>query len=64
MEAGRRPNEGEAVWSVFSPTKGWLGDIRLPAGLRLLEIGQQHILAHDRDSLDTELVRVLHLRRG
>ncbi len=53
------PRETEPrSWSVFDSAGRWLGEVTVPARLRLLEIGTEHVLAVATDQDDVErLVR-------
>lgn len=63
IEAGRRPGETQATWSIFEPEGRWLGDLSLPASLHVLEIGGDYILGRDRDELDVQRVVLMRLHR-
>lgn len=50
-------------WSIYDPEGRQLARIRLPAGIRIHEIGIDSILAVERDDFDVEHVRVYTLRK-
>lgn len=51
------------LWTVFDPEGHVLGFFETPKDLRILQIGGDYILAHSRDQLDVEYVRVWPLER-
>ena len=51
------------VWFVFDRDGRYLGDVSMPAGLRLLEIGDRHVLGFAKDDTGVEFVRVHELTR-
>jgi len=51
---------GRGKWSVFDPEGGWLGTVLMPEGLRVTEIGSDHVLGIWKDELDVSFV---HLHR-
>lgn len=57
----RQAGAGEAIWSVFSDGGEWQGDVAVPVGLSVLEIGADYVLGIWRDELDEESVRVYRL---
>jgi len=50
-------------WSVFDSNGAWLGEVTLPLGLELLEIGSDYVLAKDTDELGVEYVKVYALTK-
>ena len=50
-------------WQVFGPDGGWLGALSTPAGFRVTDIGHDHVLGVDVDSLGVERVRLYALAR-
>ena len=58
-----RPDEAHSMWSVFDPTGVWLGDLAVPAGLRVSEIGTDYVLGIHRDELGDESIRRYALGR-
>lgn len=50
-------------WTVFGADGALLGTVQTPAGLRVLEIGRDHLLGIWRDELDVEHVRLYRLER-
>jgi len=63
IEAGRRPADANARWSIFDPDGRWLGDLALPASMTMLEIGTEYVLARSLDDLDVQRVVVMPLDR-
>ena len=59
--AGSGHGRGSAIWSVFDSTGAWLGDVRLPEGLDVNEIGTDYIAGVSYDENDVPLVRVYRL---
>lgn len=54
------PDASTAEWSVFDPRGQWLGIVAVPADFRVLEIGEDWMLAMRTDSLDGVERVVLH----
>jgi 6-bladed beta-propeller len=46
------------VWFVFDRDNRYLGDVSMPAGLRVLEIGDRYVLGITKDDAGVEVVRV------
>ncbi|MGD2154971.1 MAG: hypothetical protein PVG79_17025 [Gemmatimonadales bacterium] len=46
------------TWSVFDPDGRWLGDVEIPQGLRVHEIGEDYIAGVERDDMGVEYVRL------
>lgn len=65
IENYRRPWDSLATrnWSVFEPTGSWLGDVEFPRGLRVFEIGDNHVVGVERDSDGVEFVRLYRITR-
>lgn len=62
VEAFRAPDDDALRnWSVFDPDGRWLGDVVLPEGLEVFEIGRDYVLGKETDELDVEYVRVYAL---
>lgn len=59
----RADTTGPTTWQLFDADGGWLGSAVLPRRLRVFEIGVDHILAVQPDSLDVEHVQLLRLTR-
>lgn len=57
------PLEGE-VWSLLDQEEGYIGDLRLPPGQTLLEVGRDYVLVLSRDALDVERVERYALTRA
>jgi len=55
--------ETSASWSVFDRDGRWLGDVRIPGSLTMLEIGPDYILGREQDELDVHRVVLLPLER-
>jgi hypothetical protein len=45
------------TWSIFAPDGRWLGDITMPPGLEILEIGRDYVLGVWRDEQGIEYIR-------
>jgi hypothetical protein len=45
-------------WTVFAPDGKWLGEVDLPMGFEVLQIGADRILGVWTDALDVEYLRV------
>lgn len=56
------PPWAEQPWQVFDDEGRWLGTTMLPAGLRILDIAADHLLAAHEGELGEETVRLLALR--
>ena len=50
-------------WSVFDRGGMWLGDVTLPAGLTVYEIGSDYVLGSWQDEVEVEHVRIHALER-
>lgn len=58
----RRPGrDGPLAWKIFDAEGVLVGTVRIPAEMRILEIGHDHLVAVERDELDVEHVRVYGL---
>ena len=55
---------GPTAWELFDADGRWLGATELPRTLRVLEIGEDWLLAVHPDEMDVERVQVLRLRRA
>lgn len=51
------------TWSVFDNTGTWLGSVRTPENVRILEIGRYYVMGVRRDQLGVESVVVYELVR-
>lgn len=58
------PGVYNAPWHLFSPEGVWMGALRAPVGLSIMDVGPDWVLAVDRDDLDIEVLKLLTLRRG
>jgi len=47
-------HDAAAVWLVFDPAGRLLGEVEMPAGLEVFEIGEDYVLGLVRDDLDVE----------
>lgn len=54
----------ERVWSVFDPEGRYLGDVTVPAGLTVHDIGADYLLGVYRDELDVEYVDLYGLEKA
>jgi hypothetical protein len=54
-------HESPRIWSVFGPDGRWLGDVQLPEGLRVYEIGDDYVVGVETDTLGVEFVRLYRL---
>jgi hypothetical protein len=52
------------TWSILDPHGSWIGDLGLPAGLEVWEIGEDYIFGRMRDANDVEFVVKYALSRG
>lgn len=51
------------AWSVFDPEGRYLGNVEVPAGLRVHQIGEDFLLGQWRDELDVEYVYMYRLEK-
>jgi hypothetical protein len=58
-----RPGEYGAEWAVFEPDGEWLGDVRMPEGLEVYEIGRDYVLGRWQDEVGVNYVRLYRLRK-
>jgi hypothetical protein len=63
IENYRHFTEPTSEWAVFSPSGEWLGQVRMPDGLQVLEIGADYIIGIAVDNLGVNYVRQYELRR-
>lgn len=61
LEEYRPPGDVDSRWSIFDADGRWLGSVHVPAGLRVLEIGEDYLIGVDRDAYDVEYVRVYRI---
>jgi hypothetical protein len=62
LAAYPRPSrEGPRLWTVIDSTGRWLGEVALPAGLEVWEIGADYVLGVFDDELGVEHVRKYRL---
>jgi hypothetical protein len=57
-------DDAPATWTVLDPDGAWLGDVDLPAGLDVTDIGTDYVLGVWRDDLGVQHVRLHPLRRS
>jgi hypothetical protein len=57
-------DEDPRLWHVFDPDGRRLAVATTPAGLRVTDIGHDHLIGVARDDLDVEYVRVHRIARG
>jgi len=55
------PGGAGAPWSVFAADGAYLGDVEMPEGLRVTEIGGDYVLGVHRDDMDVERVRLYRI---
>ena len=60
----RVPGEENNDWSVFDTRGRWLGDVGLPEGLSVLDIGGDYLLGGFTDDLDVEHLVLYELIKG
>jgi hypothetical protein len=60
VESYRLPwdDDSPRTWSVFDPDGRWLGDLVLPDGLRVYEIGEDYVAGVETDEMGVEYVRL------
>ena len=63
MRAAGVPASSARTWLVLTRSGAAAGTVTVPAGMRLLEIGRDFVLAVRRDDDDVEHVGVYPLRR-
>ena len=57
-----RPSEATpALWNVFNPEGTWLGEVEIPSGLQVLDIGPDYILGRWVDEQGVEQIRLYRL---
>jgi hypothetical protein len=56
-----RPGEAGTEWAVFGTDGEWLGDVVMPPGLEVFEIGRDYVLGRWRDELGVDYVRLHEL---
>lgn len=50
-------------WDVFDPEGRWLGEVEMPEGLQVRDIGDDYVLGIWRDEFEVERVRLYRLRK-
>jgi hypothetical protein len=58
-----RLGDERSKWSVFTDEGELLGEVDMPPGLRVLDIGTDYVLGLQRDELDVEYIQKYPLRR-
>lgn len=58
------PWDGSNSWMVFDTDGMWLGDVNLPPGFQVLEVGDGYVLGLARDELEVEYVQLYEASRG
>ena len=58
------PGEHRHLWTVFGPDGRVEGLVETPPGLRIFEIGEDHLLVKTRDEMGVERVQLRPLERG
>ena len=53
------PGDSTQLWTVIGRSGRWLGDISVPTGLDVYQIGRDFILGRNSDDLGVESVRLL-----
>ena len=56
-------SEVDRVWTVFDPEGRYLGDLTVPAGFNVFEIGPGFIIGRWTDDLDVEYVRLYRIEK-
>lgn len=56
-------DDSPRTWSVFDPDGRWLGDLEMPDGLRVYEIGENHVAGVERDEMRVEYVRLYRVMK-
>lgn len=57
------PGAETARWTVLDAEGRWLGEVPLPAEMRVMEIGADYLLAVRKDDLDVERVELYRLQK-
>jgi hypothetical protein len=63
-ERFRTPWEDDPSWYVFNERGAWLGEVDVPPGLHVFEIGTDYVLGRYRDEFDVQSVVMIPLDRG
>lgn len=58
------PWDSSNAWMVFDADGTWIGDVALPPGLQVLEVGDGYVLGLFRDESDVEYVRLYRFSEG
>jgi hypothetical protein len=53
----------ERVWTIFDPAGRYLGDVTLPAGFRIHDIGDDFVIGVWTDELDVEYVHLYRIEK-
>ncbi len=54
----------QPLWSAFREDGGYLGDLDIPVGARVLDIGDDYLVLLETDELEIEYVRVYELHKN
>ena len=57
----RATEDDPSDWSVFDAEGVWLGQVTVPEGLKVYEIGSDYILGRSMDEMDVERIEVFQL---
>lgn len=57
----RVPGDVDRAWSVFSPEGRWLGEVHVPVGLRVTDVGADYVVGVWRDREGVQTIRVFDL---
>ena len=52
------------TWSVFDPSGQWLGEVQMPSGLRVTDIGEAYVLGVTMDDVGVQYLPSFRLDRG
>jgi hypothetical protein len=52
------------TWSVFDPSGQWLGEVQMPSGLRVTDIGEGYVLGVTMDDVGVQYLQSFRLERG
>ena len=58
------PWEDAPSWYVFDEQGAWLGEVDIPPGLHVFEIGTDYVLGRYRDEFDVQSIVLIPLDRG
>jgi hypothetical protein len=52
------------TWSVFDPSGQWLGEVLMPLGLKVTDIGEDNVVGVAMDEVGVQYLRSFHLDRN